>query len=391
MNSTARTWRRVVTVLCVGVALACADQSRLLAPPLRMNGEPPGQQEPFFKAWDWGGIWRTSPTQSQINGLDVRQYRQVVSFVVDTGTVYPFARANPGKLYINGDEPDQAHDPCTPPSAYAVTYHNFVADIRSADPTAHLSPAGFAEDNSACPGGPHATAYAQQFYDAYLQLYGSAPPVDEWRFHDLGLGTCCNNGGDTTAWKDSVTRKAAWSVAHGANMVLGSWGVADWDSGSGWNAPLSVFLADLRQMMLFLQRDGRINQAVWCSYSPSSGCGVRYLADASGVETQVGYMYQCPPPVQIPSGVNAVGPGSYGAKLQWTNTSTGCEIAAEFWVEPAGSYTWSLNRLLYFSPGRTDSGYWGFNQGDRVKGRVQYYDGTTPGVWSAFSNVVLVQ
>ncbi len=388
IGQTTRRWFFLAMLLACTITIGCVEHDAVGIKPVNPKMASVST-EPFFKSW-WN-TFITSPIQTQLGfgdvGLNAAQYRQAVGFVADQ-TTKNFASANPGKLYINGDEPDQS---CTPPSEYAVTYHTFVADIRSADPTAHFSPAGFAEYNSACPGAPHATAYAQQFYNAYLQLYGSAPPVDEWRFHDLGLGTCCGKGGDTTAWKDSVTVKAAWSVAHGANMVLGSWGFADWDSGSGWNAPLSVFLADLSQMMLFLQRDGRINQAVWCYYSPVGACGVRYLVDASGVETQVGYMYQCPPPVQIPSGVNAVGAANYGAKLQWTNTSTSCQITAEFWVKPAGSYTFSFNRSVNVSAGGTDTGWWGFSHGSQVMGRVQYYNGTTPGVWSAFSNAVLVQ
>ena len=382
MKINARTWYHVVTVSCAGIMLSCADQDRLLAPSApRMNGEPPGQAEPFFKAWDWDGTWRTSPTQSQIPGLDARQYRQYTGFVAGP-TVLDFASANPGKLYINGDEPDVS---CIAPSDYAVTYHDFVAAMRAADPTARFSPAGFAEDINGHPCS-NATAYAQQFYDAYIQLYGSAPPVDEWRFHDFGL----NVQNDTTKWKDSVATKAAWSVAHGANMVLGSWGFANWDSDHGCTGCASAILFNLRQMQLFLQRDGRINQAVWCSYDWGvDGCG-KYWLDSAGVQTQVGYAYQYYPPAQIPTGVNAVGAGNYGAKIQWTNTSTTWPIAVDFWVKPSGSGVFSFNRRVYIGAGGTDSGFWGFNLGDQVKGRVLYYNGSTAGESSAFSNVILV-
>lgn len=393
MKSIATTCCCVAVVLGAGVTLSCADQNYPLSPSTRVAtsgqhiNEPPGQAEPFFKAWDWNGNWRTSPTQSQLPFLDARQYRQLAPAVVDQAT-RDFASANPGKLYINGDEPDQS---CVSPSDYAVRYHSFVTDIRSADPTAHVSPAGFAEYNSACPGAPHAIAYAQQFYDAYSQLYGGAPPVDEWRFHDLGLGSCCNNGADTTAWKDSVSTKAAWSVSHGAHMVLGTWGFADWDAGSGWNEPLSVFLVYLKQMMLFLQRDGRINQAVWCSFEKAdqAGCGKHWL-DSSGVQTQEGYAYQWYPPAQIPSAASAAGASGGRVRIQWTNTSTDWPIVVEIWVKPSGSITFSLNQQVYVGAGGTNTGYLFFNPGDQVRGKARYYNGATTGEWSAFSNTVLV-
>jgi hypothetical protein len=391
MNITARTWSHVAAVaFAAGLLIGCADQSRLLAPSApRMNGEPPGQAEPFFKAWSWIGVWRASPTQTQVF-MDSRQYRQIAGLVVDTATVYPFARSNPGKLYVNGDEPDMS---CTAPSSYAVTYHGFVAAIHAVDPTARVSPAGFAEYvNDGC---AHATSYAQQFYDAYLLAYGSAPPVDEWRFHDFGLSV----QNDTTKWKDSVSTKAAWSAAHGANMVLGSWGFTNWDADSlhGCTGCAAAILFNIRQMQLFLQRDGRINQAVWCSFEdlrvartpPDSSCG-KYFLDSAGVQTQAGYAYQYFPPAQIPTAVNAIGGSGHAVTIRWTNTSGSWPMMVDFWVKPSGSGTFTYNRSVWPGAGTTSSGVQIFNLGDQVKGRVIYYNGTTIGEWSAFSNAVLV-
>jgi hypothetical protein len=98
----------------------------------------------FFIAWSQS--YGSGPIQTQEFAIDSRQDRQWADFVAHP-PVLSFASANPGRLYINGDEPDQY---CLAPEDYAVMYHDFVEAIRGADPTARVSPAGFAEPNDRC-------------------------------------------------------------------------------------------------------------------------------------------------------------------------------------------------------------------------------------------------
>src|SRR5688572_33337269 len=122
------------------------------------------------------------------------------------------------------------------PADYAMLYHDFVTGIRNADPSAKVSPSDFAEPNYKCCPLPddvrapcwsekHSIGYAEQFYNAYVQRYGVAPPVNEWRFHDFGLRSPL---GDLDHWWARIDKEAAWSVAHGANMVRGAWGSSAW-------------------------------------------------------------------------------------------------------------------------------------------------------------------
>ena len=139
----------------------------------------------------WSRSFASDPIQTQNFSLDSRQNRQYGGWWPEEN-VLAFAVANPGRLYINGDEPDQW---CIDPHEYAGMYKLFVDKVRSVDPKARFSPAGFAEPNDkcctegdeACRQRNHSTGYAQRFYDAYVQRYGGPPPVDEWRFHDFGL------------------------------------------------------------------------------------------------------------------------------------------------------------------------------------------------------------
>src|SRR6478672_4010129 len=221
----------ISAVIIFLVVPACPDQqptSPKLPAAISRNQSVPFNK--FFVAWSNGYI--SGPIQSQVFAVDNRQTRQYAAFEVHQD-VLDFARANPGKLYINGDEPDQY---CISPSDYAVVYHDFVAAVRSADPTARLSPAGVAEPNhhccplpddvpTACWYSQHSIGYMDQFYNSYVQRYGSPPPVHEWRFHDFGI---LFNVGDVAGWWARVDKEAAWSVAHGANMVLGAFGFNAW-------------------------------------------------------------------------------------------------------------------------------------------------------------------
>lgn len=339
----------------------------------------------FFSAWSQS--YASGPIQMQMFALDTRQNRQYAEFADQP--VLSFATANPGRLYIHLDEPDQY---CVAPSDYAIYYHDFVTGVRGADPTARFSPAGFAEPNYHCCPPPddvpqpcwssmHSIGYADQFYNAYVRQYGVAPPVDEWRFHDFGIKW---QAGDVAGWWSRIDAEAAWSVAHGANMVLGSWGLL------GWKEPASDYQEHLKQAMGRLMNDPRINEAVYWAYQYWAG-ELHYLTNADGSLTPEGQTY-ANPLTDIPTAVTVVDSANGRAKLQWTNTTSAWPAEAEFWVLSPGS-----NSYVYKSservngPGAADTPYDVFKIGDNVKGRVRYYNVYGVAEWSSFSNAVLME
>ena len=336
----------------------------------------------FFIAWSQS--YSSGPIQTQTFTLDTRQNRQYGGLWSDQ-TLLSFASANPGRLYINGDEPDQY---CIEPYEYAGIYRAFVTAVRGADPTARVSPAGFAEPNDRCcpPGDEpcrlrsHSIGYADQFYNAYVQRYGVAPPVSEWRFHDFGLAFAT---GDLDGWWSRVDKAAAWSVSHGANMVLGAWGF------HGWNEPASAYQEHLKQAIGRVMNDTRINEAVYWSYE--SWAGERhYLANEDGSLTPEGQTY-ANPLTDIPTGVTTAGPGDGSANLQWSNTTSAWAAEAEFWVKAPGSNSFVYkNKKLVAGPGATQTPLDVFSAGDSVKGRVRYYNVHGQAAWSSFSNTVLI-
>ena len=334
----------------------------------------------FFVAWSRN--FRSSPIQTQNFALDTRLTRQFGGLWPEQ-PVLDFASANPGRIYINGDEPDQY---CIPPYEYAGIYHHFVTTVRGVDPTARFSPAGFSEPNDRCCPEPadeacrqrsHSIGYAAQFYDAYIQRFGSPPPVTEWRFHDFGLDF---PPGDMNAWWARIDRQAAWSVAHGANMVLGAWAFHRWKE-AGPNYPEYMKVAMGR-----LMHDPRINQAVYWSYESWAG-EAHYLAHEDGSLTTAGQTH-ANPLTDVPDDLKIVGSADGQAKLRWGNTTQAWRAEVEFWVQAPGSDSFEYNKTEVTNPGGTESSFVDFNVGDRVRARVRYYNRFGSAPWSPFSNTV---
>lgn len=383
MNTTNRTWMIVASLACA-VLPACAEHDVTgLKAPTMASKKIIGSYSQFFVAWSATGTYQSSPIQTQAY-LDSRQYRQYADWNVNS-TLLSFAAANPGKLYIAGDEPDQS---CVTPYDYAGIYHDFVTAVRGADPTARFSNAGFADPNDQCtptPGEPyrssmHYTSYATDFYNAYIQRYGAAPPVNEWRFHNFAQWI----GEDIPAWTSQVGDAAAWSVAHGANMVLGSWGwIGDSTSSDAAYSDL------MKRAMAFLAYDSRINQAAYWAWE-KTGSYHRYMANADGTLTPVGQTY-VNPVTEVPASPTLIGSSGCHGKLRWTSTSSLWRAEAEFWVQYGGAGSFVYNNTDLVSPGVTETPVHAYNCGDRVEGRVRYYiSSDKAAAWTSFSSPFLM-
>ncbi|MEO8577013.1 MAG: hypothetical protein ABI556_09945 [Gemmatimonadales bacterium] len=384
----------IPAVLFCAIVSACADQQPL-GPELQSTDAKAQsstdverftrldnvQFNEFFLAWSRNYV--SAPIQTQIFAVDTRQDRQFAGLYPDE-SVLAFARAYPGHLYINGDEPDQY---CFDPYEYAGIYRAFVTAVRGADPTARVSPAGFAEPNDKCCPEPveepcrvrqHSINFAQQFYDSYIRRFGSPPRVDEWRFHDFGVSFAA---GDMNGWWARVDREAAWAVAHGANMVLGGWGF------HGWREPVPVFQEHMKQAIGRLMNDNRINGAVYWSYEPWIE-SPRPLANDDGTLTAEGQTY-ANPLTDVPTAVKIVGAGNGLTKLRWSNTTLAWPAEVEFFVQTPGSSSFVYQKTqLVTGAGAKETPFVALTVGTNVKARVRYYNAFGQASWSPFSNIV---
>lgn len=102
------------------------------------------------------------------------------------GGLGSLVQANPGALWLVGNEPDRGPNPgtCTPriqddtyPEVYAEAYHDVYHFIKQRDPTAQVGIAALVQVT------PGRLQYLDRVWQAYLQKYGVPIPVDVWNMH----------------------------------------------------------------------------------------------------------------------------------------------------------------------------------------------------------------
>lgn len=109
--------------------------------------------------------------------------------VIDAAALAPVIDANPGILWVLGNEPDSYIQDHQTPAQYAVFYHDLYAFLKGRDPTAQVAPAGVVQPT------PIRLRYLDAVLDEYRQRYGVAMPVDVWTVHGFILQERLNDWG----------------------------------------------------------------------------------------------------------------------------------------------------------------------------------------------------
>jgi hypothetical protein len=127
----------------------------------------------------WWLIWHVEPEPPQVG--DTR-FVQMVRFQADgyrptREIIEKTARANPGSLWLLGNEPDVAWQDNATAEQYAATYGKLYPIIKAADPTALVAIAGVSQST------PLRLAYLDDILAAYWAQYGAEMPVDVWNVH----------------------------------------------------------------------------------------------------------------------------------------------------------------------------------------------------------------
>ncbi len=111
-------------------------------------------------------------------------YREPYSYTYwpDAATLRRIARANPGALWLLGNEIDRRDWPGGRqdeilPEVYAEAYHELYTLIKGADPTARIAIGGVVQIT------PLRLRYLDRVWDAYRARYGERMPVDVWNMH----------------------------------------------------------------------------------------------------------------------------------------------------------------------------------------------------------------
>lgn len=111
--------------------------------------------------------------------------------------------ANPGSLWIVGNEPDTFAQDGLTAEVYARGYHDVYHTIKRADPTARVANAALVS------GTPNRIEYMEQIYQAYQRLYGTPWPVDVWTMHSYILPEMGPNGEPHQFWKPAIGTSGA--------------------------------------------------------------------------------------------------------------------------------------------------------------------------------------
>ena len=136
--------------------------------------------------YDWGGAapgwylsWDVDPQPERIPGVRFAQMVRVNAdgFYPSLDTLRVAAEANPGSLWLIGNEPDVKWQDNVTPERYAAVYGELHAAIKAADPTAQVAIGGVSQPT------PLRLAYLDRVLAAYRSQFGAEMPVDVWNVH----------------------------------------------------------------------------------------------------------------------------------------------------------------------------------------------------------------
>lgn len=137
--------------------------------------------EPLHLGWylDWG----TQASPPRPGGIVYAQMIRLTDGVLrpDAGTIAAVARANPGSLWLVGNEPDVVWQDNVTPAIYARLYHEAYVAVKGADPTAQVAVGGVSQPT------PLRLGYLDAVLGVYHEQYGAEMPVDAWNVHNFIL------------------------------------------------------------------------------------------------------------------------------------------------------------------------------------------------------------
>jgi len=99
------------------------------------------------------------------------------SYAPDIDTIGAAADANPGSLWIIGNEPDVMWQDNTTPTEYAQVYHDLYTLLKRKDPSCQVAIGGISQPT------PLRLEYMDMILEAYQRLYDQKMPVDAWNIH----------------------------------------------------------------------------------------------------------------------------------------------------------------------------------------------------------------
>ena len=131
----------------------------------------------------WYVDWKTQTSPARPGGVEYVQMLHVSGTAYSPSglTLADRIAANPGTLWLIGNEPDCIYQDQVLPQDYAQAYHDAYVFIKGHDPTARVSAGGIVQPT------PLRMQYLDIVLDTYASLYGEPLPTDAWSIHSFIL------------------------------------------------------------------------------------------------------------------------------------------------------------------------------------------------------------
>ena len=269
----------------------------------------------------WYLDWNTNLQPSR---PDNAEYAQMVRLV--NGELFPatdkltlIARANPGSLWLIGNEPDVMWQDNTDPPTYARLYAQAYQAIKSGDPTAQVAIGGVSQPT------PLRVKYLEAILASYRQQFNIEMPIDVWNIHnfilreergawgvdippgmseDRGILYAVDDSGNLAAFQKQIVDFRRWMSEHGYRnypLIVSEYGIPMPEDYGFPPERVAAFLIDTFDFLLgakdpalgYSADNNRLVQR-WCWYSldDTNYATGRLFDRANGKMTEFGKTWQ---------------------------------------------------------------------------------------------------
>jgi hypothetical protein len=125
----------------------------------------------------WYSNWSARLNPERPNGIEYAQLLNTRPWPPDWTTVGQIASANPGSLWIIGNEPETLGQGAHTPEEYAIIYRQAYLYIKGVDPQAQIAIGGVVMPT------PLRLEWLRRCLAHYRASYGHPMPVDVWNIH----------------------------------------------------------------------------------------------------------------------------------------------------------------------------------------------------------------
>ena len=136
----------------------------------------------------WYLNWQVEVEPSRPGDVEFRQMVRIseaqsggAGYRPEASVVRAAAAANPGSVWLIGNEPDVIWQDNTTPERYAELYHELYQLLKAADATCRVAIGAVSQPT------PLRLAYLERVLSAYEARFGAPMPVDVWNIHGFVL------------------------------------------------------------------------------------------------------------------------------------------------------------------------------------------------------------